>query len=116
MESSPEYILLIKAWKFAAQELGLEIITPLKMNTENGKVNYPILVKNFGAKKGTIIAQHAFFMDYPMPKHKDYHFSAVNANFYSEFNKEQFIDTLEDWGYYGSNVSKPEWYKGNIHD
>jgi hypothetical protein len=46
---------LIEAWKIAAQDLGLDITSPLKMNTENGEVNYPVLVKNFGGKKGTII-------------------------------------------------------------
>jgi len=107
---------LIKAWKFAAQELGLEIISPLKMNTENVEVNYPVLIKNFGGKKGTIIARHALFMDSPMSKHKDYYFSAVNADYYSEYNRENFIDTLEDWGYYGDKASKPEWYNGNVYE
>ena len=107
---------LIKAWKIAAQELGLDIINPLRMNTENGKVEYPVLVKNFGRKKGTIIARHELFMDYPMPKHKDYYFSAVNADYYSKYSRENFIETLEDWGYYGDKASKPEWYNGHVYE
>ncbi len=106
---------LIKAWKTAAQELGLDIISPLRMNTENGKVSYPVLVKNFGGKKGTIIARHVLFIDYPMPKHKDYYFSAVNADSYSKYNREKFIETLEDWGYYGDETNKPEWYDGHVY-
>jgi hypothetical protein len=107
---------LIKAWKIAAQELGLDIITSLQMNTENGKVTYPVLVKHFGGKKGTIIAQHSLFMDYPMPKHKDYYYSAVNADTYSKYNREYFIETLEDWGYYGDKASKPKWYNGHVYE
>jgi hypothetical protein len=107
---------LIKAWKIAADELGLDIITHLQMNSENGKVTYPVLVKYFGGKKGTIIARHALFMDYPMPKHKDYHFSAVNADSYSKYNRKTFIETLEDWGYYGDEASKPEWYNGHVYE
>jgi hypothetical protein len=53
---------LIKAWKIAAHELGFDIISPLKMNNENGKVNYPVLLKNLGEKKGTIITRHTLFM------------------------------------------------------
>jgi hypothetical protein len=107
---------LIEAWKIAAQDLGLDITRPLKMNTENGKVNYPVLVKNFGGKKGTIIARHALFMDYPIPKHKDYYFSAVNADSYSKYDRDTFIETLEDWGYYGDKANKPEWFNGNVYE
>lgn len=107
---------LIKGWKDAAQELGLDIITPLHLNTDNGKVTYPLLVKNFGEKNGTIIARHEFFMDYPMPKHKDYYFSAINAESCSNYNREYFIEMLEDWGYYGGKTSKPEWYEGHVYE
>jgi uncharacterized protein YchJ len=107
---------LIKAWKTAAEELGLDIISHLQMNTENGKVSYPVFVKHFGRKKGTIIARHALFMDYPMPKDKDYYFSAVNRDSYSKYNRESFIETLEDWGYYGDKASKPEWYNGHVYE
>ena len=107
---------LIIAWKIAAEELGLDIICPLKVNTENGKVNYPLLIKNFGGKKGTIIARHELFIDFPMPKDKDYYFSAVNVDYYSKYNKENFIETLEDWGFYGDEDCKPEWYHGHVFE
>jgi hypothetical protein len=107
---------LINAWKIAAFELGLEIVCPFKINTENGLVTYPILVKHFGGKRGTIIARHELFIDFPMPKHKDYYFSAVNSEFYSNFNKNLFMETLKDWGFYGEIDKKPEWYLGHIFD
>ncbi len=100
---------LIDAWKTASRELGIEIISPFEMNSENGKVKYPVLVKNFGGKNGTIIARHSYFMDYPMPKHKDFFFSAVNADVYSHFDRKQFIETLIDWGFFGSDENRPEW-------
>lgn len=105
---------LINAWKLAALELGLEIICPFKINTENGIVSYPILVKHFGGKRGTIIARHEQFMDFPMPKHKDYYFSAVSSDYYLNFNKKLFIETLEDWGFYGNKETKPHWYIGHV--
>lgn len=107
---------LIKAWKTAAQELGLEIISPVTTNTENGKICYPLLIKNFGRKKGTIIARHLLFINHPLPNYQDYYFSAVNADTYSTYNREFFIETLEDWGYYGAKASKPEWYNGHIYE
>jgi len=116
MPLSTEDKNLIAAWKLAAQELGLEITTPFIMNTVNGKVYYPLLVKKFGRRKGTIIARHSLFMDYPMPKDKDYYFSAVNAEHYSNYDKANFIETLEDWGYFGQQSAKPEWYNGYVYE
>ena len=116
MNTNSKDVALINAWKIAALELGLEIISPYKINTEEGYVSYPILVKYFGKKKGTIIARHELFMDFPIPKHKDYYFSAVNSDYYSNFNKNQFIETLEDWGFFGEKDNKPDWYKGHIFD
>jgi hypothetical protein len=104
---------LINAWKTASRELEIEIISPYEMNTENGKVRYPEFVKNFGGKKGTIIARHSYFMDYPMPKHKDYFFSAVNEDVYSHFDRKLFIETLIDWGYFGPDENKPIWFTLN---
>ena len=116
MNDSPLDAPLINAWKHAAQELGLEIITPYQVDTEGGMVTYHVLVKHFGRKKGTIVARHELVMDYPIPKHKDYYFSAVNADIYSKYDRVHFIETLEDWGYYGDKTSKPEWYNGQINE
>lgn len=102
---------LINAWEKACVELQIEIISPFELNTESGKVKYPLLVKDFGGKKGTILANHLYFIDYPMPKHKDYFISAVNADMYSQFDRQQFIETLIDWGYFGLEENKPTWFK-----
>ena len=106
--------VLIDTWKRAAIELGLEIICPFKINTENGMVSYPILVKHFGGKKGTIIARLELTMDIPIPKHKDYYFSVLDSDYYSNFNQELFIETLEAWGFFGDNEKQPDWYNGHI--
>lgn len=102
---------LIEAWQQASEDLGIEIETNYVLDTEEGKADYPVFVKNFGRKKGTIVARHELFIDFPMPVHKDYYISAVNAEIYSNYNREYFIGTLEDWGYFGPDSIKPSWYK-----
>ena len=103
---------LITAWQRASEDLGIDIKTNYLVNTEGGKVKYPVFVRSFGKKKGTIIAKYELFIDFPMPKHKDYHFSAVNVETYSKYDREYFIETLEDWGYFGADFNKPIWYRG----
>lgn len=116
MNDNPLDEPLIKAWKIAAQDLGLEIIAPIQINTENGMVTYPALIKYFGRKNGTLIARYTLFIDNPIPKYNDYYFSALNAECYTTYNRENFIETLEDWGYYGGKNSKPEWYNGHVYE
>jgi hypothetical protein len=101
---------LFKAWNFAANELDLEIISPFIIETEN-VVSYPILVKNFGAKNGTIVLQLEHLIEKHLPKIKDFHVSALSDE-YSNYRKDLFIETLEDWGYFGNEESKPFWYTG----
>lgn len=116
MNAKEEDANLIKAWKKAGKDLGLEIISPFILNTTNGKVDYPILVKSFGGKHGTIIARHELFFDFPMPKHKDYFISAVNAEYYSDYNRTNFIETLEDWGFFGNSNDVPKWFNGIVYE
>ncbi len=87
-----------------------------QINTENKKVTYPVLIKYFGGKKGTIIARRELFIDHPLPKIKDHFFSAVDAESYSKYNRENSIESLEDCGYFGDKNSKPEWYDGYVYE
>ena len=107
---------LITAWKLAQNELGLELIVNYVMNTSSGKVVFPVFVKKFGRKKGTLISTHTDFRDNSMPSDKDYYFSIINENQYSKFDKALFIETLEDWGYYGKADTVPKWFKGYVHN
>ncbi len=100
---------IIGAWETACIELGIEIITPFIINLRNEELKFPVFVKNFGRKKGTIIVQEGYLEDHTIPRIEDYFFSALNPEVYSEFNKDLFIETLIDWGYFGSQKKKPKW-------
>lgn len=116
MTTDKRFDKLINSWKIAHVELGIDIISPYVMNTKGGKVEFPILVRRFGRKKGTLITTHAEFTDNDIPVDKDYYFSIVNEKEYSEYNKELFIETLEDWGYFGDENDKPDWFNGYVHN
>ncbi len=41
-----------------------------------------------------------------------YYCSAIDPESYSTYDRETFIDTLNDWGYFGEISNTPKWYSG----
>jgi hypothetical protein len=103
----------INAWTIGAKDLGL-IIRPLfNIPSDNGRtIERTLLVENFGSKLGT-----AIFTD--IHKCPDSNFSAKGyyvstlGDSYAKYRRDLFIDTLNDWGYYGDPKLKPDWFTGH---
>jgi hypothetical protein len=38
--------------------------------------------------------------------------SRLNALEYSEYDRTNFVDTLNDWGWFGAQDQTPAWYTG----
>ncbi|MCP3930771.1 MAG: hypothetical protein GY705_16915, partial [Bacteroidetes bacterium] len=75
----------------------------------------PLLVKHFGTELGTIVLDmdDIDIADNHIPK--EYCWSGLNSNNYNRYNRDQFIDTLEDWGWYGDETKRPAWYTGKYY-
>ncbi len=39
--------------------------------------------------------------------------SEVDEEAYSQYNRELFVETLNDWGWFGDSSAIPEWYTGH---
>jgi hypothetical protein len=102
---------MINAWEKAAKDLGIEIEVPFHFNGEE----FPLLIKYFGSRKGTVILDIDDIAIADDQISKDYYWSGLNPANYTQYNREKFIDTLEDWGWYGENSNKPCWYTGKYN-
>ncbi|HET9782855.1 MAG TPA: hypothetical protein VFR33_13875 [Candidatus Dormibacteraeota bacterium] len=40
------------------------------------------------------------------------YYSSINPSAYSAFDREHFVGTLNDWGYFGAPDKTPPWYSG----
>ena len=105
---------LIEAWKEASKELGIEIETPFFLQMDGRVIKYDLLIKNFGSKNGTLILTTNETNEYEIAEKLGFYYSALNPYHYSKYDKELFIDTLTDWGYFGIFENKPDWYTGHI--
>lgn len=104
---------LISAWRKAEKDLLIKIIAPFDLTDENGQeINYWLLVKDFGSKHGTLILSADDTTDFGIAEKHGYYCSALNTKSYDKYDRELFIDTLNDWGYFGDEANKPKWYNG----
>lgn len=101
---------IIIAWKEAALDLQLKIQLPFILKTADNKyIQLPLLVEHFGSKQGTLIfSSSREFKDF---NKMGYYCSALYPS-YSIYNRILFIDTLNDWGYFGAPHQQPDWYNG----
>lgn len=101
---------VIHAWLEAASDLGLEIESPFFLQTKDkGVIKYGLLIKYFGSKSGTLIMSINDTVEFDTPEEYGYHCSALNPYHYSKYQREEFIETLADWGFFGPLDKKPVW-------
>ena len=96
---------LYEAWEEAAKDLNLTIRFPIKKE-RNGM---GILILHFGSPKGTIVTGFETGADFKVELNKGYYFSQLDKT-YENYDRSLFIDTLNDWGYFGGSENKPKWY------
>jgi hypothetical protein len=105
---------IAEAWREAAHDLGLLITTPYVLATAGeAPVRFIALIRHFGSEAGTLIT--TLTADTPAVRRvansATYFVSLLNAESYSRYDRKKFIDTLNDWRYFGADPPPP-WYSG----
>jgi hypothetical protein len=102
-------------WRTAAQDLGLHVEIPFSLlDIDDTLVEYIALVHGFGAPAGTLI--YTYTADNRsvlsgVGSSRGYFVSGLNPAIYGLYDRQEFIDTLEDWGWFGEGAP-PMWYTG----
>lgn len=106
---------MVEAWRMAANELRLNIEVPFFLSVENRLFEFPLHIKDFGGKKGMLVLPENYTEEYfNIAREQGYFYSALSVS-YNKYNRELFIETLEDWGYFGDTDNKPNWYNGHLY-
>lgn len=101
---------MIDAWIKAQHDLGIEVKTKLTLRLKTGTKDF-IFIQDFGGPKGTIVTSINDTKDFKELQKFGFYCSALGES-YSTYNRMLFIDTLNDWGFFGELNKKPTWYKG----
>jgi hypothetical protein len=101
---------MIGAWRKAEQDLGIEINPEFTLKLKDRTRNF-LIIENFGGPKGTIVTSLDDTGDFNELKELGFYCSAL-ADSYLTYDRVLFVDTLNDWGFYGDSNRKPAWYTG----
>jgi hypothetical protein len=104
---------VVAAWKEAAADLGIQFTTPFVVTLPDGhRQEHLGLVHHFGRRLGTLVSVlHEPSEKFPRPEVGDYFWSVLGSS-YSRYDRQEFIDTLDDWQFFGTESERPKWYSG----
>jgi len=104
---------VVSAWKEAAADLRIRFISPFIAQSTSGlRHEYLGLVPMFGGPIGTLIrVLREPSEKSPDPEGDGYYWSILSPG-YARYDRQSFIDTLDDWQFFGPDTERPEWYSG----
>jgi hypothetical protein len=104
---------VVAAWKEAAADLGIRFTSPFLITSTDGHRHEHLgLVYHFGRRIGTLISVlHEPSELVERPTGDDYSWSILGPG-YSRYQRQSFIDTLDDWQFFGPESERPGWYSG----
>ena len=101
---------MINAWRKAEQDLGIKINPEFTLRLKDRTRTF-LCIEHFGGPKGTIAASLDDTADFKELTELGFYCSAL-ADSYSTYDRDLFVDTLNDWGFFGKINEKPSWYTG----
>jgi hypothetical protein len=100
------------AWLVASRELGIEVLAPHRIRlADGGMLDVEAFLPGFGGPTGTI-ALTLDAKDRSARAATTEYFVSRLAPSYRTFDVQLFRDTLNDWGWFGSERQRPAWYTG----
>ncbi len=103
---------ITNAWIEASKELGVKIKAPFMLQLERDNfIESILLVEDFGSKLGTLVFVESDWLVNEKIKPSGYGISTLGET-YQKYNRDSFIEMLNDWGFFGDEIKKPEWYSG----
>ena len=104
---------VVTAWRNAATDLGIRVVAPFELLTDSGTTAFPLFLPVFGRPAGMVCCVRGVPLGEPAAAEQVGHYcSILYPQAYSRYDRKRFIDTLNDWQYFGPPESRPAWYTG----
>ncbi len=104
-----------RSWQKAAEDLGIRFVHPYMFTAGGKKHRLTGLLPQFGGKKGALISSRKDAEESRKAAENsgDFFISGLNPYHYDRYNRELFIQTLNDWGW-SAKGPPPEWFSGRL--
>jgi hypothetical protein len=104
---------IMNAWRNAAEELGIRVEIPFTLTANNGEtISYEAHVVDFGGPNGTVFGTLQDESRFTQRRRDAGYFASDIGPSYRTYNRQLFIDTLDDWKWFGGKGQEPPWYSG----
>jgi hypothetical protein len=104
---------IANAWSMAARDLALDIVRPFVLVEHEKRYEFIALIKHFGSPQGTLICLPEEWDDSgfaTVAENNGFYCSGLYAQSYSRYDRQHFVETLKDWGWFGDKSNMPVWY------
>jgi hypothetical protein len=106
---------VLAAWREAAADLGFQFTSPYTATAKDGQKFEALgLVHEFGGRIGTLISAEPSADLYP-DVGEGYGVSYLSCRGYARYDRESWIEMLDDWGFWGEPTRAPAWYAPGPH-
>ena len=105
---------VVALWKAAAADLGFRFTSPFVITTPNGgEYEHLGLIHDFGRRIGTLVSVLGEpSAQVPRPTGEDYSWTIIGGPGSGRYERQLFIDILDDLQFFGSEADRPQWYSG----
>jgi len=106
---------MARAWRAAARDLQVRFESPYAMEYKGTVYWCSGWLPDFGGPLGAIIAGLETAEEiFDVADALGYFASGLNPLYYECYDRESFIETLNDWGWFGDPANAPTWFVGFI--
>ena len=103
---------VVAAWREAAKDLGIRFTSPFSLERDGSSSERLGFVHHFGRRIGTVISVLGEPSSHSRFAADDHYYFSMLSPKYSAYERQYFIDTLDDWKFFGPDSERPSWYTG----
>jgi hypothetical protein len=101
---------MVDAWRKAEYDLGIAVNSNFILKLSTG-IKHFVFIPDFGGVNGTIVTSSLDTEDFNELRDLGFFCSALGEH-YLTYDRTLFIDTLNDWGFFGEANKRPNWLTG----
>lgn len=106
---------MAQAWLEAAADLGIRVQHPFTFTNRSGvtATTQGVYLPDFGSRAGTLLVCRFDPEELDrLADDTDFFCSGLNPLSYEPYRRDLYVETLNDWGWFGPPDDRPGWYTG----
>jgi len=104
-------VKITSAWQEAATDLGIRVIEPYATKDSSGTcVQCEAFLPDFGSPSGAVAL--SYDDTDTLRRSLEGQWCSTLFGSYEAYDRQHFIETLEDWGWFGPSGEEPNWFSG----